>query len=168
MSAQARPASTDEIGLEGRRGRVVEVWANIERACGDAPPAELRAAVAEFNRGAFFECHETLEALWLAEAEPLRRLYQGILQVGVAFHHQRRGNYRGCMHLLNSGIGYLLPFAPRCLGVDVQALLAAAVRCRDVLTALGPERIAELDPTLIPRIALANGAGAANASDAAD
>lgn len=136
------------------------------RSCADAPPPELRAAVAEFNRGEFFECHETLEALWLAEAGPLRRLYQGILQVGVAFHHQRRGNYRGCMHLLGSGIGYLLPYAPHCLGVDVQALLAAAVRCRDALTELGPERIAEFDRSLTPQIALADAAGAEEASAA--
>ncbi|HEY7061317.1 MAG TPA: DUF309 domain-containing protein [Chloroflexota bacterium] len=124
------------------------------RSCADAPPPELAVAVEQFNRGEFFECHETLEALWLAEGEPLRRLYQGILQVGVAFHHQRRGNYRGAMHLLRSGIAHLLPFAPRCLGVDVEGLLAAAVRCRDTLVALGPERIDQLDPALVPRITL--------------
>jgi uncharacterized protein len=127
------------------------------RSCADAPPPELRAAVEQFNRGEFFECHETLEALWLVEPEPLRRLYQGILQVGVAFHHQRRANYRGTMRLLASGIGYLLPFAPRCLGVDVEALLAGAVRCRDTLVRLGPEHIAEFDRRLIPRIELAAG-----------
>jgi predicted metal-dependent hydrolase len=108
--------------------------------------------VEQFNRGEFFECHETLEALWLAEAEPLRRLYQGILQVGVAFHHQRRGNYRGTIRLLTSGMAHLVPFAPRCLGVDVQALLSDAVRCREALEALGPEQIGEFDEALIPRI----------------
>lgn len=123
-----------------------------EHLCGDDPPAEFLRAIEEFNRGAFFECHETLEALWLAEAEPLRRLYQGILQVGVAFHHQRRANYRGTMNLLASGIGHLRPFAPRCLGVDVEALLDGAVRCRDALLALGPERIGELNAALIPKI----------------
>ncbi len=129
------------------------------RSCADAAPPELRRAVDEFNRGEFFECHETLEALWLAEASPLRRLYQGILQIGVAFHHQRRGNYRGTMRLLTSGIGYLLPFAPRCLGVDVQGLLEAAVRCRDTLATLGPERMGDFDRALIPRIALVDRAG---------
>jgi predicted metal-dependent hydrolase len=108
--------------------------------------------VAQFNRGEFFECHETLEALWLAEKEPLRRLYQGILQVGVAFHHLRRGNYRGTMNLLRSGTAHLAPFAPECLGVDVDALLRAARRCQATLAALGPDRIAEFDPRLIPRV----------------
>jgi len=132
------------------------------RSCADAPPPELRVAVGEFNRGAFFECHETLEALWLAEPGPLRRLYQGVLQVGVAFHHQRRGNYRGAMRLLASGIAYLTPFAPACLGVDVAGLLAAAECCRDTLAALGPGRVRDFDPALIPRITLAEPAAPAD------
>ena len=145
--------------MDGERADMQRDRPGGGRSCADAPPLELWVAVEEFNRGAFFECHETLEALWLAEAEPLRRLYQGILQVGVAFHHQRHGNYRGTMRLLNSGISYLLPFAPRCLGLDVQGLLQATVRCRDTLAALGPQRIDEFDQSLIPRIALADTPG---------
>jgi predicted metal-dependent hydrolase len=122
------------------------------RSCDDPPPAALLEGIAQFNRGEFFECHETLEALWMAEGEPLRRLYQGILQVGVAFHHLRRGNYRGAMNLLESGTAYLTPFTPRCLGVDVAALLAAARRCQAALAALGPARVAEFDARLIPRV----------------
>ena len=57
------------------------------RSCPDVPPAALRTGIEQFNRGEYFECHETLEALWLAEPTSLRRLYQGILQVGVALHH---------------------------------------------------------------------------------
>ena len=122
------------------------------RACADPPPAELVHGLEQFNRGEFFACHETLEALWMTEAEPIRRLYQGILQVGVAFHHLRRANYRGAMNLLTSGSGYLAPFAPRCLGVDVAALLVDAHRCRETLVALGAERIGEFDQRLIPRV----------------
>ena len=129
------------------------------RSSADAPPTELWRAVEQFNAGEFFACHETLEALWLAEAEPLRRLYQGILQVGVAFHHLKRGNYRGAAYLLDSGIGYLTPFLPRCLGIDVAALLGSARRAREVLSLLGPERIHEFDPALVPRLEMAEGAG---------
>ena len=107
-----------------------------------------------FNRGEFFECHETLEALWLAEPGPRRYLYQGILQIGVAFHHLRRGNYRGATYLLDSGLRYLAPFPSTCLGVDVAALRGAAERCRRVLEALGPTRLGEVDPALIPRVRL--------------
>src|SRR5206468_212015 len=100
------------------------------------------------------ECHETLESLWLEEAEPLRRLYQGILQVGVALYHQRRGNYRGALRLLDSGIGYLMPFEPRCLGIDVHQFVQDATRCRDDLKRLGPQRITEYDVTMVPHLVL--------------
>ncbi len=122
------------------------------RSCADPPPAALLVGIAQFNRGEYFECHETLEALWLAEPTPLRRLYQGILQVGVGLHHLRGGNYRGAAGLLARGTAYLEPFAPRCLGVDVAGLLAAARRCQAAVAALGPQRLDEFDWRLAPRI----------------
>jgi predicted metal-dependent hydrolase len=118
----------------------------------DPPPAELLLGIAQFNHGEYYECHETLEALWLAEPTPLRRLYQGILQVGVGLHHLRAGNYRGASGLLARGRGHLEAFAPRCLGVDVASLLVATRRCEVELAALGPTRIAEFDWRLAPRI----------------
>ena len=56
------------------------------------------------------------------------------------------------MNLLTSGRAYLAPFPAICLGVDVAALLVAAERCQNTLAALGPERIAEFDPQLIPQL----------------
>jgi hypothetical protein len=86
------------------------------RWCDDPLPLLLLEAVAQFNRGDYFEQHETLELLWRAEARPVRRLYQGILQIGVAFHHLRRRNYHGVVYMLTRGAAYLKPFAPRCRG----------------------------------------------------
>jgi hypothetical protein len=71
--------------------------------CDKPPPLLLLEAVAQFNRGDYFEQHETLELLWRAEARPVRRLYQGILQIDVAFHHLRRRNYHGVMYMLTRG-----------------------------------------------------------------
>ncbi len=82
--------------------------------CGEPPPAELLAGIAQFNRGEYWNQHETLEELWIEEADPVRHLYQGILQVGVAFHHWGRGNFRGADLLLERGIAYLQPFRPLC------------------------------------------------------
>jgi Domain of unknown function (DUF309) len=42
------------------------------RRCGDPPPARLRRGIEEFNRGEFFEQHETLELEWIEEADPVR------------------------------------------------------------------------------------------------
>jgi CheY-like chemotaxis protein len=65
-----------------------------------APPAQLCAGIAQFNAGEYWECHETLEGLWIAEPRPVRDLYQGILQIGVAFHHLRCHSHAGALKML--------------------------------------------------------------------
>ena len=103
------------------------------RPCDETPPRLLLEGIAQFNRGEFFEQHETLELLWRAEQRDVRRLYQGILQIGVAFHHLRRLNHHGTVYMLTRGSGYLAPFTPccQCVGVDA-LLLAAAAALREV------------------------------------
>lgn len=123
-------------------------------ACGDPPPAALRHGIAQFNRGEYYQCHETLEDAWKAERAPIRQLYQGILQVGVALHHLRYGNYVGANKLLVLGLGYLRQFAPSCLGVNVAKLIADAEAVQAHLQQLGPQRIAEFDQSTFPTIAL--------------
>lgn len=108
--------------------------------------------IAEFNRGEFFECHETLEALWLAEPRHIRRLYQGILQIGVAFYHLRAGRHRPAETLLARGSGYLQPFAPMCMGLNIARLLDGTACCRAEVKRLGPEGLADFDWSLVPKI----------------
>ena len=122
--------------------------------CEEAPPCELVDAIAQFNRGEFFEQHETLELLWRAEPRDIRYLYQGILQIGVAFHHLRRLNHHGTVYMLTRGPRYLAPFAPRCQGVDVAALLRDAAAALQAVERLGPARLAEFDWKLVPRVRL--------------
>lgn len=123
-------------------------------SCAEPPPPELLRGIDEFNRGEYFEQHETLELLWRAERRDIRYLYQGILQIGVAFHHLRRLNHHGTVYMLTRGSRYLARFAPRCQGVDVGALLDDAARALREVERLGPERLAEFDWSLAPRIRL--------------
>jgi predicted metal-dependent hydrolase len=127
-------------------------------ACSEAPPRLLIEGIAQFNRGEFFEQHETLETLWRAEPRPIRRLYQGILQIGVAFYHLRRRNYHGTVYMLTRGSMYLTPFAPACQTVDVRRLLDDAAAALRVVEALGSNRLDEFDWSLVPRISLRPGA----------
>jgi predicted metal-dependent hydrolase len=122
--------------------------------CREAPPPLLLEGIAQFNRGEFFEQHETLETLWRAEPRPIRRLYQGILQIGVAFHHLRRRNYHGTVYMLTRGSMYLRQFAPLCQTVDVRALLDAAAVALRVVEELGPNRLDEFDWRLVPRVSV--------------
>lgn len=117
---------------------------------------ELLRGIEQFNRREFYDCHETLEALWLSEKSEIRQLYQGVLQVGVAFHHLLRGNYVGAVRLLDRGLGRLAAFTPACMGIDVERLVSEAGRCREELVGLGPARIEEFDRTLIPRVEMAS------------
>ena len=123
--------------------------------CLEAPPPGLLKGIEEFNRGAFFECHDTLEALWVAESRPVRHLYQGIFQVAVAFYHLRAGRFRPVVTLLMRGSKYLEPFAPECMGVDVAGLLRSAARCLSQVQALGAEQLHEFDWSLVPEIGMA-------------
>jgi hypothetical protein len=120
--------------------------------CTQLPSPQLLQGIKEFNSGAYFACHETLEDIWIGEKRPIRRLYQGILQVAAALLHLERGNYRGAVTLLDKGAENLKPFAPLCQQVDVAGLLREAGKLREELDILGPERFRELDQGLIPRV----------------
>jgi predicted metal-dependent hydrolase len=123
--------------------------------CNEPPSAALLRGVEQFNHREYFECHETLEAIWNVEPDPIRTLYKGILQVGVGCYHLLRRNYHGATVKLKSGADYLEPYAPVCRGVRVGQLIADARRLHAALVALGPEHFAEVDLALLPQVQLA-------------
>src|SRR5947208_16533432 len=122
--------------------------------CDEPPPPLLLEGIAQFNRGEYFEQHETLELLWRAERRDVRYLYQGILQVGVAFHHLRKRNHHGTVYMLTRGPRYLAPFVPRCQGVDVARLITDPAAALKEVERLGPRRLGEFDWTLAPKVRL--------------
>jgi predicted metal-dependent hydrolase len=114
----------------------------------------LLQGLEEFNRGEYIECHESLERLWMSEQRPIRQLYQGILQIGVAFHHLREQRYQPVVTLLERGCGYLEPFAPACMDVDISTLLASCARCLAEVKRLGQDGMNEFDWSLVPTMSL--------------
>jgi hypothetical protein len=56
--------------------------------------------------------------------------------------------------MLTRGPRYLAPFAPRCQRVDVGGLLAAADAALKEVERLGPQRLADFDWRLAPRVRL--------------
>lgn len=89
--------------------------------------ATLQHGIECFNRREFFECHEVLEELWLAETPEEKPFYQGLIQVASAFHHFRRGNLRGARSLLERGSEKLRGYPSPYHGVNLASLLAALV-----------------------------------------
>ena len=85
-----------------------------------------RAGVDLFNAGEYFEQHELLEQAWLAEPRPIRELYQGILQVGVAFLQIQRHNWPGAIKMFRRGLPRLRTLPPICQGLRIGEFRAAA------------------------------------------
>ncbi|MGI8477500.1 MAG: DUF309 domain-containing protein [Thermomicrobiales bacterium] len=120
--------------------------------CAGTPPAGVREGIALFNEQKFYEAHEVIEHEWHAERRPVRRLYQGILQIGVGFHHARGGNHKGALLLLADGIAKTSAFQPACQGLDTARLVCESQLGLDRLAALGPRRLAEFDWSSVPLV----------------
>ena len=144
ISAHDGPRARPRIGKVGR--------GQTSARCAGPPPAALRQGIDEFNRGAFFEQHETLEAAWIEEVDPVRYLYQGILQIGVGFHHLSRGNAYGARRLWRRGVEHLQPFRDGCMNVDVDRLIRDTELCLAELERTGVTGTHEFPQELIPRV----------------
>jgi uncharacterized protein len=120
----------------------------------EPPPPPLLHAIEQFNAGEFWECHETLEELWNAEPREVREMYQGILQVGVAFHHLKKDNFAGALKMLRRGLPRLRGLPDVCQGVWVGELAQEARSIHDAVLDLGAGHLSELAKPL-PTISVA-------------
>ncbi len=84
----------------------------MENDCIKKPPPKILEGIRQFNRGDYYDCHETLEEIWMHEHGEIRDFYKGILQIGVAIYHAKRSNLKGAIRLVSSGMDLLSPFAP--------------------------------------------------------
>ena len=105
-----------------------------------------------FNQREFYEQHEMIEAEWHAEKSEIRVLYQGILQIGVGFHHALSGNHKGAVALLTDGIAKVEQFEPAAFGLDTSRLVRESRACLEQLTILGERNISAFEADLIPYI----------------
>jgi hypothetical protein len=75
--------------------------------------------VDEFNRGYYFECHDTLEELWSGLRGPARDFFQGLIQVSVAFYHLGNGNLPGMESMLRRALKRFARYPDRYFGFDL-------------------------------------------------
>jgi sugar phosphate isomerase/epimerase/predicted metal-dependent hydrolase len=135
--------------------------------CDANPPPGLLEGIRLFNEGEFYACHEAIEHEWHAETRSIRRLYQGILQIGVGFLHARRGNHTGSLLLLADGIAKTAEFAPVCLGIETGRLATESQAALERIRELGPERLDEFDFAATPRVHFASEGASSSPDDGA-
>lgn len=104
--------------------------------------AALRAGLAAYGRGDYFEAHELLEPAWMGTDVPAERaLLQGLIKVAAAYVHAARGNPVGIdrnlegarLRLIEAQEDYRSAGLPAPTWLDVDALVGAIdVRLADL------------------------------------
>jgi predicted metal-dependent hydrolase len=100
--------------------------------------------IEEFNQLQFYECHETLEAVWQKQIGPEREMTQGIIQIAVALYHLGRKNEVGAVKLLERGVGRVERFEDRKVGLRISDFSQSA---RKLLHQIGDKALASTERT---------------------
>jgi uncharacterized protein len=117
-----------------------------------APSDLLQLGIDLHNSGRYFEAHEAWESVWLRSPDPLRRFYQGLIQITAGFVHLTRNEFPGTHRLLGEGLAKLQRHEPDFLGVATARLVAEAALVREEVLALGERGLAGFDVSRIPRV----------------
>lgn len=107
-----------------------------------------------FNSYEFYQCHDTLEELWLETTGEPKDFYKGLIQAAVALYHFSRGNARGAKTLYWSSVGLLEKYAPKYKNIDVQGFLDKMAECFKELLDAPEEDGITLMKEKIPQIVL--------------
>lgn len=97
-----------------------------------------------FNSGDYYGAHEYLEEAWKDDLSHGRELYQGILQIAVAYFHIQKLNYQGALKMFQRARKWLDLLPDTCRGIDVAQFRVDAYAVHNLILELGPERISEL------------------------
>jgi len=77
----------------------------------------------EFNQGLYYECHETLEEIWLEEHGDDRLFYQGIIQVAAGYFKWEQEVLIGAIKLMSAGLEKLAAYSPIYRGVNLDCFI---------------------------------------------
>ncbi|MEO2022261.1 MAG: DUF309 domain-containing protein [Pirellulaceae bacterium] len=133
----------------------------------DAYDPRFLDGVRYFNLRDFFEAHESWEDLWTDYQGPLRRFYQGLIQVAVCLHHFGNGNMHGTRKLYYSSVAYLEKYGAHQDGVNLVQLLAELKACcQPVIDQGEPLTRVEIQLELVPEIHLDPPPTACSSNDA--
>ena len=106
----------------------------------------LRRGIDLFNTRRYFECHEVLEDVWLAEQPPRKAFLQSIIHLAVAYHHLERGNRIGGIRQLRRGIRKLENYLPDYDGVNTGVLIHCAFETLEAVNRGDPVQYPLISP----------------------
>lgn len=115
----------------------------------------LVKGIDEFNRRLYFECHETLEEIWLEDHGEDRLFYQGLIQIAAGYYKLEQGVLIGAIKLWQRGLEKVEAYPPLHLGVDLRAMIATT-RANLNLAAAAQARVENTVAAAIPVIAFDN------------
>jgi predicted metal-dependent hydrolase len=103
-----------------------KIAALVEQHQGKELPAHYLGYFDCFNAGLFFEAHDVLEELWLAEGKTGANygFYKGLIQFAGAFVHLQKNRLRPAAALFELSESYLRRYAPFHQQLDVAGLIA--------------------------------------------
>lgn len=107
----------------------------------DSIPNEFWQAIEQFNQQQFYDCHDTLEAVWINAVPAEKNFYQGILQIAVALYHLGNLNSRGAVILMGEGINRLRSYQPTYADIDVENFVIETAYLLKQLQQADPSRV---------------------------
>ena len=113
---------------------------------------QLRRGIEQFNRGHYFECHDTLEDLWHDTRGPDRLFLQGLIQVSVGFYHFFNHNYKGAASQMTRGLGKLDGYQPTHQGTELGLFRGEVVRWLAIAERALQGGRPEIDESRIPQL----------------
>ena len=93
----------------------------------------LDKGIEEFNEGAFFEAHDTLEDVWMDVRGESRLFFQGLIQLCIGYYHLTCENFTGAQHLFGRGVSKLKVYEPGHAGVDLASLLTEVRKTQEAV-----------------------------------
>ena len=113
---------------------------------------QFQRGIEDFNRGYFFECHDTLEDLW-HETRGVDRLFlQGLIQVSVGFYHLLNLNFKGAVSQLARGLDKLDRYRPAYRGIEIEQFTVDVLRWLFMAERGLRGEPVEIDPTKTPKL----------------
>lgn len=143
--------TSDMPNLIKKYARVPD-YSSLASTCQEPLSDLALSGIEKFNQREFYPCHDDLEEAWVQDKSPGRDLYQGILQVAIAYYQIERENYRGAIKMMLRLRQRLDPLPPVCRGVNVAKLRQDVDAVQEALVSIGEEQIKAFDTALFKPI----------------